>query len=197
MALSRTYLKSMGLTEEQVSAIIENHTETVEGLKKERDDYKTKAEGVGAIAKERDELAGRVEALEKASGDVAKVQAEYDAYKKQVETEKANAGKKALVRKALENAGANPAALDLLLNTVDLSKVETDGEAIKDVEAVLKPVKEAHSGLFGEVREAGTPPLNPPTGNGKITREGFEKLPLMKRMEYINAHPEQKKELIG
>lgn len=197
MALTRKFLKALGIDEEKVDEIISAHGETVAELKTQIEQAKQGANDLAAITKERDELAKRVEALEKTSGDAAKVQAEYDAYKKQVETEKANEGKKTLVRKALESAGANPAALDLLLNTVDLSKVETDGETIKDVETVLKPVKEAHSGLFGTVQGKGTPPIAPPTGDGKMTREGFEKLPLMKRMEYINAHPEQKNELIG
>lgn len=196
MALSRTYLQTMGLTEEQISAIIENHTNTVEGLKKERDGYKAKAETAESTAKERDTLKQRVEALEKANGDAAKVQAEYDAYRQQVETDRANAGKKALIKKALEAANANPAAIDLMLNTVKLDEVELDGEALKDAEAVLKPIREAHAGLFGTVQNQGTPPLNPPGGDGKMTRESFEKLPLSKRMEYINAHPEQQKELI-
>ena len=33
MALTRTLLKGMGLTEEQAGTIIEAHTETVDGLK--------------------------------------------------------------------------------------------------------------------------------------------------------------------
>lgn len=107
-----------------------------------------------------------MEALEKASGDAAKVQADFDAYKKQIETDKANAGKKALVKKALEAAGANPAAIDLMLGTVDLSTVELDGEKLKDEKAVLKPIKEAHAGLFGTVQQRGTDPLAPLGGSG-------------------------------
>ena len=75
-----------------------------------------------------------------------------------------NGGKKALVRKALEAAGANPAALDLLLNTVDLDKVELDGEKLKDGDAIVKGVKEGREGLFGTVEEGGTPPMTPPGG---------------------------------
>ena len=129
------------------------------------------ADDLAAITKERDTLKQRVDALEKASGDAAKVQAEFDAYKKQVETDKANAGKKALVKKALENAGANPAAIDLLLNAVKLDDVEMDGDALKDAEAVLKPIKEAHAGLFGKTEPSGTPPINPPGGTKKDPKE--------------------------
>lgn len=166
MALTRNYLKSMGLTDEQINAIIENHTEVTEALKKERDGYKAKAEAVDAVTKERDELKGKLEQAEKASGDAAKVQAEFDAYKTQIETERTNAGKKALVRKALEDNGANPAALDLLMNTVALDKVEMDGDKLKDADAVLKPIKEAHAGLFGKVETHGTDLITPPGGKG-------------------------------
>ena len=115
------------------------------GLKDEIEKAKQGAEALAAITKERESYKPRVEALEKASGDAAKVQADFDAYKKQIETDKANAGKKALVKKALEAAGANPAAIDLMLGTVDLSAVELDGEKLKDEKAVLKPIKEAHA----------------------------------------------------
>ena len=196
MALTRNYLKSMGLTDEQVNAIIENHTETVEALKKERDGYKATAETVGSVTKERDRLQADLEKARKDGSDAAKVQADFDAYRQQVETGRANEAKRALIKSALEKAGANPAAIDLMLGTVKLEEVELDGEALKDAEAVLKPIREAHAGLFGTVQNQGTPPLNPPGGDGKMTRESFGKLPLVKRMEYINAHPEQQKELI-
>lgn len=196
MALTRKFLKALGIEEDKIEEIITAHGETVSGLKDEIEKAKQGAEDLAAVAKERDSYKQRVEALEKASGDAAKVQADFDAYKKQIETDKANAGKKALVKKALENAGANPAAIDLLLNAVKLDEVEMDGEALKDAEAVLKPIKEAHSGLFGKTEPAGTPPINPPGGNGKMTKDAFEKLPLIKRMEYINAHPDEKENLM-
>lgn len=196
MALTRKFLKALGIEEDKIEEIITAHGETVAALKDEIDKAEQSAKDSAAAAQERDKLQKRVEALEKTSGDAAKVQAEYDAYRQQVETDKANAGKKALIKKALEDAHANPAAIDLMLNTVKLDDVEMDGEALKDAEAVLKPIREAHAGLFGTVQNQGTPPLNPPAGDGKMTRESFEKLPLSKRMEYINAHPEQQKELI-
>lgn len=166
MALTRKLLASLGLNDNQIDSVIEAHTEVTDALKKERDGYKTQADTLEAITKERDELKGKLEQAEKASGDAAKVQAEFDAYKTQIETERTNAGKKALVRKALEDNGANPAALDLLMNTVALDKVEMDGDKLKDADAVLKPIKEAHAGLFGKVETHGTDPITPPGGKG-------------------------------
>ena len=167
MSLTRKFLKALGIEEDKIEEIITAHGETVTALKAEIEQAKQGAEDLAAIAKERDTLKQRVEALEKANGDAAKVQADFDAYKQQVETEKTNAGKKALIKKALEAANANPAAIDLMIGTVDLDKVELEGESLKDTEAVLKPIKEAHAALFGEIKPAGTPPLNPPAGDGK------------------------------
>lgn len=167
MALTRKFLKALGIEEDKIEEIITAHGETVSALKDEITKAQQGVDDLAAITKERDTLKQRVDALEKSSGDAAKVQADFDAYKKQVEAEKANTGKKALVKKALEAAGANPAAIDLMLGTVDLEKVELNGDGLKDADAVLKPIKEAHAGLFGEVKPNGTPPINPPGGDGK------------------------------
>lgn len=176
MALTRKFLKALGVEEDKIEEIITAHGETVAALKDDAEKARQNADDSAAIAKERDSYKQRVEALEKASGDAAKVQAEYDAYKKQVETDKANAGKKTLVQKALEAAGANPAAIDLLLNTIDLEKVETDGNKLKNAADVLKPVKEAHAGLFGSVKQKGTDQLNPLGGGGAKSRDEIMKI---------------------
>lgn len=197
MALTRKFLKALGIEEEKIDEIISAHGDTVTALKEEIEQAKQGAEGLAAVTKERDDLKKQVDTLTKASGDVAKVQAEFDAYKKQVETDKANAGKKTLIKKALEEAGANPAAIDLMLNTVALDKVEIENDVLKDAKAVIDPLKASHAGLFGDATVTGTQQITPPSGSGKMTKETFEKLPLMKRMEYINTHPEQQKELIG
>lgn len=169
MALTRKFLKALGIDEDKIDEIISAHGETVTALKDEIEKAKQGAEDSAAVAKERDSYKQRVEALEKASGDAAKVQAEYDAYKKQIETEKANAGKKALVRQALEKAGANSAAIDLLLGTVDLNTVEVENDALKNADAVLKPLRDTHAGLFGKINNRGTDKLNPPNGGGSST----------------------------
>lgn len=61
MSITRKFLKGMGLTEEQVDTIIEAHTETVDGLKKDVEKYKADAEKLPGVQKELDEL--------KAAGD--------------------------------------------------------------------------------------------------------------------------------
>lgn len=174
MALTRNYLKSMGLTEEQVNAIIENHTDSIDGLKAELATARAAAETVEALTKERDELKDK---LSKA-GDAAKVQADFDAFRQQVETEKANAAKSAAVRKALKASGVQREEfLDLLMGKVELDKVEMDGDAVKDEASFVAPFKASYAGCFADEHTGGTPPLNPPGGENKTyTREQLRQM---------------------
>lgn len=166
MALTRNFLKAMGLTDEQVNSIIEGHSDTVTALTKERDEARNAAAQVDALTRERDDYKTK---LEKA-GDAAKVQSEFDAYKQQVENEKANATKASAVRAALKAAGVNRDEFaDLLMGKVDLGKVELDGGKVKDVDSLINPLKDSYAGCFGEVTDSGTDPINPPSGGGKTT----------------------------
>ena len=56
MALTRSFLKGMGITDEQISAIIEAHTESTDALKAQRDNYKAYAEKLPAVQQELDTL---------------------------------------------------------------------------------------------------------------------------------------------
>lgn len=167
MALTRNFLKSMGLTDEQVNAIIENHTDTVEGLKAERDGYKATAEKQTQNEAEITRLTNELAEARKNSGDAAKVQADFDAYKQQVETDKTNAAKTAAVRKALKAAGVQREEfIDLLLGKVDLSTVELEGDAVKETDKLIDPMKESFAGCFAETKQQPLPPNSPPPGGG-------------------------------
>ena len=179
MALPKKQLKEKlqewGVSDENIQKaveyILDGNSSSLDALREQMDEYKAMADKADELTRERDKYKADYEAIKKTSGDAAKVQADFDAYKQQVEKDKTNAGKKALIKKALEAANANPAAIDLMLGTVDLDKVELEGENLKDTEAVLKPIKEAHAALFGTVQNQGTPPLTPPSGAQKDPKE--------------------------
>lgn len=172
MALTRKMLKALGLSEEHIETIVEAHVETVTALTRERDDFKVQAESLEAVTKERDSYK---EQAEKA-GDAAKVQAEFDAYKQQIETEKTNAAKTTAVRKALKDAGAHREEfVELLMGKVDLDKVEMDGDAVKDSAALVDPLKTSYAGCFGTPGSSPVPPADPPTGGKQTPEDPFIK----------------------
>lgn len=171
MALPRGMLKAMGLNEEQISSIIEGHTDTVTALTRERDEARAAAAKVDELTRERDEYKSRAEK----AGDAAKVQADFDAYKAQVEGEKTNAAKTKAVRAALKAAGVNRDEFaDLLMGKVDLGKVELDGDKVKDADALISPLKGSYGGCFGEIMDKGTDKMNPPPGSKDGDKDAFE-----------------------
>ena len=58
MALKRSFLESMGLTEAQISAIMDEHTAVTDRMKKEIDQYKADADKLPSVQKELDALKG-------------------------------------------------------------------------------------------------------------------------------------------
>ena len=164
MAITHKFLKALGISEDAAEEIISAHRETVDSIKAERDELLTKANAVDTLTAERDKLKHDLEDAQAHSGDAGKVQAEFDAYKAQIETEKSNGSKLKLIRAALEKAGANPAAIDLMVNTVALDKVELNGDTLKDADSVVNPIKESHAALFGTPIQKGTPQVTPMSG---------------------------------
>lgn len=164
MALTRNFLKSMGLTDEQVNAIIENHVETVDGLKAERDSYKAKAETVATLTKERDEWKAKAEA----SGDAARIQADFDAYKQQIADEKAAAQTDADVLALLKEAGIQRESFQQLASkSFDRSKIKRNEDgSISNRQELLDGIKTDFADCIATQQQQGTPPNNPPTGGG-------------------------------
>ena len=174
MALTRNFLKSMGLTDEQVNAIIENHTDTVEGLKKERDGYKTEAEKVEGLTQQLNEANDK---LAKA-GDSAKIQKEFDDYKAGIEAEKTTAKKRGAMDALLRDQVGikRESARKLILDAMNMDGYELDGDTFKDAENVTKTMKEKHAEWIGEEKTEGVPPITPPSGGGKTDpKDAFEK----------------------
>lgn len=186
MALPKQELKKklteFGVPEENladaVKWILDGHTDSTDALKNRIEELENSVASLDSVTKERDQL--KV-ALEKA-GDAAKVQAEFDAFKKQVETEKANTGKTEAVRKLLKGSGVErDTFLDLLMGRVDLDKVTLDENgAVKDADSFIKGMKEDYADCFGKVETANPGASNPLSGGkngaGKKTREEIMKI---------------------
>lgn len=184
MALGRKFLESMGLTEVQVQAIIDAHTETVEGLKKERDDYKAEAAKVEGLTTQLNEANDK---LAKA-GDSAKIQKEFDDYKAGIEAEKATAKKRGAMLDLLKNKVgiARESARKLIVDAMDMGAYELgENDQFKDADAIVTDLKGKHAEWIGEVKTEGVPSLNPPSGgNHPLTRDQIRKM----TPEQINAN---------
>ena len=155
MALSRKYLKGMGLTEEQVNAIIEANEETIAGLT-------DKIERLQTANKENERkftnLQSEYDAL-KESTDTSKtpykkkyeeelvarekLQEEYDSYKAGVEEEKVIAKKSDAYRQLLKDAGINDKRIDSVLKVSPFKDVEFEEDGtVKDKDKLIESIKD-------------------------------------------------------
>ena len=139
MALTRNFLKSMNLTDEQVNAIIESHAESIEGLTQARNEYKAKADQADALTRQLNEANEKLVN----SGDAARIQKEFDDYKAGIEAEKTAAKNHSVMDVFLrDQVGVKrESARKLILEALDMNKYPQENGQLKNAEAVASELK--------------------------------------------------------
>ena len=167
MALTRSMLKGMNLTEEQVGAIIDAHKETVDALKEQRDNYKADAEKLADVQKELDDIKNgedyeaKYKAMEK----------EFAEYKAAVAGKETLAAKQAAFRKLLSAENIPDKFHDRIVKMTDFDTVEMDGDAIKDEAKQREGIKSEWGEYVATTNNQGDRPENPPRGNTAMTKQ--------------------------
>lgn len=169
MSITRKMLKAMGIEEEKADQIIEAHSETVEALKQQRDQYKADAEKLPGVQKDLDDMK---EAAEKNGENPYKAQyedlkKEFDDYKADITAKETKAKKTAAYRKLLQDAKVSEKRLDSILKLSPIDSLELDEKGeIKGADEVKKNIEKEWSDFIvtEEIRGAGTE--TPPGGAG-------------------------------
>lgn len=186
MALTRKMLKAMGIEDEKIDQIIEEHVESIDGLKAERDRYKAGAEEAEGLRKQLDEAkaagegAGEYEEKYKAAVKML------DDYKAEVAGEKAAAEKRGLYRKLLESAGVDPKRIDTVLKVSDLEGVTVKDGAIEDADKLTEGIKADWSDFIATTTVKGADVAHAPRG------EGGKDINKMSTAEYMRYKAEQR-----
>lgn len=180
MALTRNLLKSIGLNDEQISAVIENHMETVEGLKAERDSNKEAAASLSQAQAEVTRLTGELEQAKKNTGDAARVQADFDAYRQQVEAERSAAMNESDLLAIAQEAGIQRESFRrMAVKTFDAQRIKRgENNTIANRDELLAAMKADYPDFIAtEPQPKGPGPLTPPTEGGKTyTREQIQRM---------------------
>lgn len=206
MALTRKFLKAMGIEDEKIDQIIEAHSSTVDGLKDQIDTLKADA---GSAEKAKTKLADLQKQLDKANADLEAtknngLQGKYDALKKEFEDYKAGvtakeskAAKEAAARAYYESKGITGKALDIAMrgSGAEIEALELDGGKIKDAAALEALVKGDFSGLVSTTTTTGANTATPPTGDsGKKENEPNTRAAIIAAQYHANLYGENKKE---
>ena len=175
MALTRSMLKGMGLTEEQVSAIIDAHTETVDGLKDSLKAAKADADKLKTVQKELDDLKAN-------NGDdfkskYEKEHSDFEDYKKTVASEKAAEEKRRLYRDLLKETGVGDKQLEAVLKVTDLSTLKVKDGALEDADKLKEAIQKEWAGFIATTTTSGAKVDTPPksTHTAKTREEIYAK----------------------
>ena len=168
MALTRNFLKGMGLTDEQVSSIIEAHTETVDGLKNQIAALKADADKLPGIQKQLDDLKANNGDDWKTKCEAA--QTELANFKASVAKKEEHGAKEAAYRALLKKAGIADKRIDSVIKVSDIDgiKLGKDGE-IAEADKLEDKLRTEWADFIPTTQVSGAKPANPPANVGGNT----------------------------
>lgn len=169
MALTRKFLSAMGIEDDKVDEIISAHTDTVNALKEQRDQYKQDAEKLPNVLKELDEIKANSDKEDPYKEKYESLQTEFDDYKAEVEKEKEKATKERAFRDLVKDAGISEKRIDSIIKVTDIDAIEMDDNGIKDYDNVRQKVREEWSDFIVTESKAGAKTPTPPKNEGGTT----------------------------
>lgn len=168
MALTRKFLKALGVSEEAIEEIITAHTDVTDELKTQLKTAQGAQKQLETITAERDDLQKKLNDPAQANR-VAELEKQIAEYQKRETT----AQKRAALTALLEKIGIDKRGFARVLAATDIDGVEMDGENIKNADKLAESLKTEWSDLLTEPGATGKPPQTPPQnpGNGGMTKE--------------------------
>lgn len=182
MALKRSFLKGMGLTDEQCDSIIEAHAETVDGLKADLARYKESAGKAEQLQKDLEKANADLESAKKDGWKDKhdKVKKEFDDYKAGITAKETKAAKEKAVKAYYESKNITGDSLTIAMrgSGAEIEGIELDGDKIKDTAALDALVGGAFAKLVSTTIKKGASTATPPaqTSPKTFTRDDIRNM---------------------
>ena len=196
MSLTRKMLKAMGIEEEKIDQIIEAHSETVDSLKADRDNYKKDADQLKSVREELDDLKAKGDDGWKEKHD--KLKGEFDTYKKDVEAKETHVAKEAAYRAILRDANLSEKGIEKAIKYAEWDKIELEADGkLKGASDHIKAAKEEWAEYVTTTTTTGAKTSTPPANNGNsgVTKADFQKMSYKDRLKIYNENPDLYNEL--
>ena len=130
MALTRKFLKGMGLSDEQTEGIIDAHAETVDALKSQIETLKADSEKAEELKKELDTLKSGKDW----KAEYETLKKSFDDYKAEIDGRETLSAKKGAYKKLLNESGIPEKYHERILKLTDFDKIELEGDTVKDAD---------------------------------------------------------------
>ncbi|MBQ6413031.1 MAG: phage scaffolding protein [Ruminococcus sp.] len=178
MALSRKFLSALGIESDKVDEIIDAHTESINALKEQRDQYKADAEKLQTVQQELNELKENSDdGFEKKFNDL---KTEFDQYKADVAAKEIRGQKERAYSQLLRDAGVSEKRITSVLKVSDIDKVEIDKDgAIKDADKLKETIKSEWKDFieteWAQGAQTSKPPASPPVDYDSMSDADYYK----------------------
>ena len=173
MAFGRSFLKSIGLTDDQITSVMEEHISIVDALKKERDTFKSDADKLPDLQRELQTLKGGEDFKAKYEQE----HQNFEQYKADIAKNEQLEKVKAAYRKLLVDEKINEKRLDGIIRLTDFEKIKLDKDGNL---ADLKALKENIGKEWGEYRvttkQEEHKPDTPPEKDNGDTNTGIREM---------------------
>ena len=189
MALTRKFLKALGIEDEKIDQIIEAHTETTDALMAKVKEAEDKVKDYDEVAKERNALKKSQTDDEGYKERYEKEHADFEEYKKSVAEKETQAAREKAARAYFASKNIKESALDIVMRgskaEVAALALDADGK-IKDTKALDDLIGGTYSMLITTKEAKGVDTSRPPANSGAST---FSSMTLADKMKYANEHP--------
>ena len=193
MALTRKMLKAMGIEEEKIDQIIEAHSETVDSLKADRDNYKKDADQLKSVREELDELKAKGDDGWKEKHD--KLKGDFDTYKKDVEAKETHSKKVEAYKAILKDANLSEKGIEKAIKYAEWDKIELEADGkLKGASDHINAVKDEWAEYVTTTTTTGAKTSNPPANNGGSVKTK-EEIYKMENGRYVLSASERQAEL--
>lgn len=168
MALTRKFLKALGIEEEKIDEIITAHSETVDALKEQRDQYEEDAKKLSDVQKE---LKTLKDAAKNNDGDewkakYDKVKKDFDKYKADIQNKETQAAKESALRELAKDF-LSESGVAKVIKYADWDSYELDEKGkLIDAKKHIKEIKEEWADYVLKEDTKGADTKTPPTGAG-------------------------------
>ena len=172
MALTRAMLKGMELSEEQIGAIIEEHTAVTSALKEQRDEYKKDASRLTEVQKSLEDLQKEYNEYKDAVAKddwqkkYEKEHSDFEKYKSDIDAKESSAKTKEAYKKLLVECGVGEKYLDSILRVTQFEdiKLKDDG-TLDDADKLKESIASDWSGFIPTKGTKGADVETPPAGD--------------------------------
>lgn len=171
MALTRKFLSALGIEEEKAEQIIAAHTESIDGIKADRDKYREDAEKLPGVQEELNQYKAAAEKNEKDPYKVKyeALKEEHENFKRDIEAKETSAKKAAAYRSLLKAAGVSEKHIDKVMKVsdsdVDAIELDDEGNA-KEADKLTESIKAEWSDFIQTTSTQGAGVATPPASTG-------------------------------